>query len=900
MSGCATGSGTTRRKATLCGRGRAAGLVLATVWVAGSAAACRSAGGPGSGAGADPGWSGPPRPARDPARSYFGLNGTKAFHIPDELDTTVPRRAAWMGELGVTWDRCDLWWHVVEPERGRFDFDRAERVYAALERAGLRWYPILCYGAAWYPTGRTAPLEDRDYEDFARYVEETVRRFRGRITQWSVWNEPNIHEFWSPEPSVADYVRLLKVASAAIKRADPAARVCAPAVAPLGAWDRQFVEGLYRLGARDAFDIFDYHYYRNDPPEHEVPREIAEIRAVMARYGDAAKPIHISESGVTSIVDGRTGPDERQAALVVRNQLLSLAAGVERIYWFDLQNWADDRPAEWGTQLGLVTAAGRKKRAFDAYRTLVQQVDYQPILGRVPGLGENVWGVLFYDADADEYVLTAWTADLGRRATLDVRAAGSALRVVGPYGDVTTLRAVAGAGARADGRSAAVSLDRHPRYIRGVDRAYALRAGVRFSAALTLLAPGESAPLTIVKHPLLADCRVEVQRVVCSPGLAWDAEHGRLTLAPLEAAPAGNPTVTATVCVRPAAAADEGAVTLYLHSEVEVLPTLTLTVGRRVEGEALHLAARLTSETERPAAGELRVVGGPAGGGEVLAGQRIEVLAARETRTVELAVPLERLRRVATLEEWFVEFGPARQRIGVVPLAWSDARGPKLGGAADAAGAGWHAPPLRIDRAEQLFHRAGAWSPEDASAEVRLQVGPDALYVRADVRDQDPLVNPHPAREMWRGDGLEVFLGVCGPTARTVIRRDCEIHLGLAPVHNTDGPPVAFWFGPDRVLTGARLAARRTDDGYVLEAAIPLAEIGLTAHQVRPGTVLGLDVTLNDVDRNEFVPAGVAPGRRAAWTGGAANWIDPSRYGIGVVRQVPSRETDVPAAAPLR
>ncbi len=885
---------------------RRAGRLLGAVGVLALATACvserRNAAGLGGAAGPEAGL--PARPARDPARSYFGLNGTKAFHIPEALDTVVPQRAAWMRELGVTWDRCDLWWHVVEPQRGRFDFERAERVYAALERAGLRWYPILCYGAAWYPPGRTAPLEDRDYDDFARYVEETVRRFRGRISHWSVWNEPNIHEFWSPEPRVADYVRLLKRASAAIKRADPEALVCAPAVAPLGAWDRQFVEGMYRLGARDYFDIFDYHYYRNHPPEREVPREIAEIRAVMARYGDAGKPIHISECGVTSIVDGRTGPDERQAALVVRNQLLCLAAGVQRIFWFDLQNWADDRPQEWGTQLGLVTAGGRKKAAFAAYRTLVRQVDHQIIIGRVPGLGDGVEGVLVYDNDAGEYVLAAWTHDLGRTATVEVRAAGAALRVVGPYGDVTTLPADAAVGGGGP-RTATVRLDQHPRYIRAVDRWYALRAGVHFSVALTLLAPGESAPLTIEKHPLLANCRVDVQRVTCAPGLTWDADRGRLTLAPLERAPSGNLTVTAVVGVRPADPAEVEPVTLELLSEVEVLPELRLTVGRAVTADALRLAVGITSETERPTGGELRLVRGAAGANaagagaaEVLARLAVEAPAARETHSVALSVPLERLQRVAKAEDWFVEYGAARHRIGVIPVVWSDAGGPELRAAVAAAEGGWRAPALRIDRAEQLFYRAGPWSAEDASAEVRLEVGPEELYVRADVRDQDPVVNPHPPREIWRGDGLEVFLGVCGPTERTVIRRDCEVHFGLAPGHNADGPPVAFWFGPDRVLSAARLAVRRLKGGYVLEAAIPLADIGLRADQFRPGTVLALDVTLNDLDRNEFVPLGVAPGRRAAWTGGAANWIDPSRYGIAVVQRAsPDEEGSSPAAA---
>ena len=268
--------------------------------------------------------------------SFFALNGTKVFHIPGQLETTVNERIGMMKELGVLWDRSDWWWHVIEPEPGKFDFSFPDKAVKYFEKNHIQIYPILCYGAAWWE-GHNAPTEEEHFKNYGEYVYQTVKRYKDHFTYWSVWNEPNIRPFWTPEPNPDHYAKLLKIAYRAAKKADPECRICAPVVAPLGEWDQKFVERLYQLGCKDYFDVFDYHYYRNNPPEKEVPAELADIRALMNRYGDD-KPIWISETGVSGMIAGKPESYEKQAALVVRNQLLCLASGVKRIFYFDLQN----------------------------------------------------------------------------------------------------------------------------------------------------------------------------------------------------------------------------------------------------------------------------------------------------------------------------------------------------------------------------------------------------------------------------------------------------------------------------------------------------------------------------------------------------------------------------------
>src|SRR5690606_16108009 len=121
--------------------------------------------------------------------------------------------------------------------------------FATLEAAGIQWYPILCYGARWFEEGRIGLQSDEDFELYKRYVKNAAERYKGRVPVWEIWNEPNVPDFWRPNPNADDYTRLLKGAYETIKAIDRDASVASPAIAPLGAWDRDFVARLYQLGA---------------------------------------------------------------------------------------------------------------------------------------------------------------------------------------------------------------------------------------------------------------------------------------------------------------------------------------------------------------------------------------------------------------------------------------------------------------------------------------------------------------------------------------------------------------------------------------------------------------------------------------------------------------------------
>ena len=113
------------------------------------------------------------------------------------------------------------------------------------------------------------------------------------IRRWQIWNEPDIHSYWSVSPSWApSYVRLLRSAHAAIKRADPGAKVVLAGL-PNYVWTD--LAKVYAAGGRNLFDVVAVHPYTKVPSG--VITILRLVRNVMNRAGDGSKPMILTELG---------------------------------------------------------------------------------------------------------------------------------------------------------------------------------------------------------------------------------------------------------------------------------------------------------------------------------------------------------------------------------------------------------------------------------------------------------------------------------------------------------------------------------------------------------------------------------------------------------------------------
>lgn len=314
--------------------------------------------------------------AQPPAPPVVFGTGGWSFPTPETLDQLA-------GHGLRTW-RLTVSWTAAGSRRGTLDFSGYDTVLRAAERNGIEVLVTLTGCPAWAcPAGGPA-ASGPALDGFQRFVRAAVLRyghrgtaFGGRprrpVTHWQVLNEVNGADQW-PRPSAPRYAAVLRRTARTIRAADRRARVV---LAGLGekmtVWLRDYLPALYRQpGFRASFDVMAPEGYAVRPSD--VGAILTETRRIMRRFGDARKPMFITEMSWAS--GGPPFPfttTEAGQAARLRASWRQLAAcrarwRLRRVYWFA---YTDRDPREsadyWGFHNGLLDRAGRPKPAWHAF-----------------------------------------------------------------------------------------------------------------------------------------------------------------------------------------------------------------------------------------------------------------------------------------------------------------------------------------------------------------------------------------------------------------------------------------------------------------------------------------------------------------------------------------------------
>jgi hypothetical protein len=177
------------------------------------------------------------------------------------------------------------------------------------------------------------------------------------IRTWQVWNEENF-KYFVTRPNPAEYGKLVKISSAAIKSVDPGAKVVLGGLfarpnearfkvkPPQAYFASDFLEKMYQRtpGIKSKFDGIALHPYSSK--FQYLTSDIEEARAVLRANGDASKGLWITELGWSSEtpntadsfakgVGGQVKQLKGAFSLLVRNQAKWRLRGV---YWFSLED----------------------------------------------------------------------------------------------------------------------------------------------------------------------------------------------------------------------------------------------------------------------------------------------------------------------------------------------------------------------------------------------------------------------------------------------------------------------------------------------------------------------------------------------------------------------------------
>jgi hypothetical protein len=193
-----------------------------------------------------------------------------------------------------------------------------------------------------------------------------------RSTYWQVWNEPNIRNYWRPQPNAAQYATMLKGVSAGLRRASPQVRVVAaglpwPAV---GVRADTYLNSMLKVeGLKAAVDVFAIHPYARYvtmPGQEDVIDHIGQARNVLVARGAGTKQLWITEIGWASgTPDGRFTVSERQQRDYL-DDLYRRVLSMRRSYrllgavWFSFKD-VRAKPGQedyWGYRSGLFRYGG--------------------------------------------------------------------------------------------------------------------------------------------------------------------------------------------------------------------------------------------------------------------------------------------------------------------------------------------------------------------------------------------------------------------------------------------------------------------------------------------------------------------------------------------------------------
>lgn len=312
--------------------------------------------------------------------SYFAMN--ILFHPLNH----VPWPAVPLGG----WRTSHASWADIEPERGRWHFELLDKYVDWSEEHRLDILMPLTYTPRWASSAPDAPTDvandnppglsgpPRDMDDWRNFVRTVATRYKGRIRNWEIWNEPNRPQSWTG--SVSQMIDMTREAYTILSQIDPSSTVVSPAATET--YGLKFFEAFIGGGGGRYADAIGYHFYvgRDDPPEAAIGL-IDSVKKILEKNGLATKPIWNTEAGW---LGPTLLPPDTGVAWLTRAYILNWAAGVSRFYWYAWENHHGTRIELVGPDNAALTPAGKALSTLETWMT-------GAIVDRCAGAASGIW-----------------------------------------------------------------------------------------------------------------------------------------------------------------------------------------------------------------------------------------------------------------------------------------------------------------------------------------------------------------------------------------------------------------------------------------------------------------------------------------------------------------------------
>ena len=308
-------------------------------------------------------------------------------------------------------------WSQIAPRRPAAPLDGDDPAYRlgdldALVRDapkyGQQVFVNISGAPKWANGGKASNTPPKNLADLTRFAQMLAKRYNGTtpglgyVAKWSVWNEPNLELFLTPQfkgtkiVGPATYAKIYAAAYRGIKAGNPLAQVAIGETSnrgrdkPMKGVSGSIAPGTFaRLLAKAApklkFDAWATHPYPTIPSLGPT-QKVRYPNVTMAQLPTFEKtlragfkrrvPIWITEYGQQTKPELPQGVTRAKQSVFAK-QAMQMAArnpDVEMFLWFILR---DGTATTWKS--GLLTRAGAKKPAYGAFASTARLVDGQPL-----------------------------------------------------------------------------------------------------------------------------------------------------------------------------------------------------------------------------------------------------------------------------------------------------------------------------------------------------------------------------------------------------------------------------------------------------------------------------------------------------------------------------------------
>lgn len=237
-----------------------------------------------------------PRGAREVGRSGLAIG----CEMLDRDYGDFEQFKAYIEPLGIKRIRLQAGWAKTEKVKGVYDFAWLDRIVDYLLAQGMDVLMETSYGNPIYPGGGGAALSDGlptgevGLAAWDAWIDALAGHYKGRVKDWSTWNEPSNAKGNSPEILADNNIRTAEI----IKRHIPDARIAGLVLSsPNVRYAEPCMKILSEKGKTGLFHWIVYHDYSLNPDS--IFPKVEEFAEMVHRYAPEAK-VWQGEAGATS------------------------------------------------------------------------------------------------------------------------------------------------------------------------------------------------------------------------------------------------------------------------------------------------------------------------------------------------------------------------------------------------------------------------------------------------------------------------------------------------------------------------------------------------------------------------------------------------------------------------